>query len=201
MSDQTGLAGSIDAGPQQLSWVKTNVEAYLPTPNNTYITVGNEVPIFKDTSLTSNFLPVMESLHSALVAFALDNQVYVIIAHFFAVLKTSYLPYAGVFCRDLAGCVSATLNFHSKAVSPFLINAYPYFALLRLPLPPLLLRPPLQRDRLRRLHPTPVALIHAAYKPTKDTFASRNFNVFIAPKTSTPGENAVEWNLRWKKQS
>ncbi|KAJ4851181.1 hypothetical protein Tsubulata_000483 [Turnera subulata] len=111
-----------------LTWVKTNVQAYLPATNITCITVGNEVLTFNDTALTSNLLPAMQSLHSALVALALHNQVSVTTAHSLSVLETSYPPSAGAFRRDLAGCVSAILSFHSKTGSPFLINAYPYFA-------------------------------------------------------------------------
>lgn len=55
-------------------------------------------------------------------------QVTVTTAHSLAILETSYPPSAGAFRRDLVPCVTEILNFHSKTGSPFLINAYPFFA-------------------------------------------------------------------------
>lgn len=45
-----------------------------------------------------------------------------------AILETSYPPSAGSFRQDLVPCVTKILDFHSKTGSPFLINAYPFFA-------------------------------------------------------------------------
>ncbi|EEF43463.1 glucan endo-1,3-beta-glucosidase 11 [Ricinus communis] len=110
------------------AWVKSNVQAYLPATKITCITVGNEVLTFNDTSLSDNLLPAMQSVHTALVNLGLDKQVSVTTAHSLAILETSYPPSAGAFRRDLAPCVTPILNFHVKTGSPFLINAYPYFA-------------------------------------------------------------------------
>ncbi|CAN4077455.1 unnamed protein product [Withania somnifera] len=110
------------------SWVKTNVQAYLPATKITSIAVGNEVLTFNDTSLTDNLLPAMQSVHTALVNLKLDKQVTVTTAHSLAILQTSYPPSAGAFRRDLVNCVTQILDFHCKTGSPFLINAYPYFA-------------------------------------------------------------------------
>ncbi|XP_042520356.1 glucan endo-1,3-beta-glucosidase 11-like isoform X1 [Macadamia integrifolia] len=109
-------------------WVKTNVQSYLPATKITCITVGNEVLTFNDTSLTEHLLPAMQSIHAALVSLGLDNQVSVTTAHSLAVLETSYPPSAGAFRRDLTEYISRILDFHVKTCSPFLINAYPYFA-------------------------------------------------------------------------
>lgn len=110
------------------AWVKTNVCAYLPATKITTIAVGNEVLTFNDTSLSGCLLPAMESVHTALVNLNLDKQVTVTTAHSLAVLQTSYPPSAGAFRHDLNGCISQILNFHVKTGSPFLINAYPFFA-------------------------------------------------------------------------
>ncbi|CAN4127111.1 unnamed protein product [Withania somnifera] len=110
------------------SWVKTNVQAYLPATKITCIAVGNEVLTFNDTSLTDNLLPAMQSVHTALVNLKLDKQVTVTTAHSLAILQTSYPPSAGAFRRDLVDCVAQMVDFHCKTGSPFLINAYPYFA-------------------------------------------------------------------------
>lgn len=110
------------------AWVKTNVQAFLPATNITAIFVGNEVLTFNDSSLTGNLLPAMQNVHTALVNLGLDKQVTVTTAHSLAILETSYPPSSGAFRRDLVNCISAILSFHSKTCSPFLINAYPYFA-------------------------------------------------------------------------
>ncbi|KAF2325763.1 hypothetical protein GH714_036671 [Hevea brasiliensis] len=110
------------------AWVKSNVQAYLPATKITCITAGNEVLTFNDTSLSDDLLPAMQSVHTALVNLGLDKQVSVTTAHSLAILETSYPPSAGAFRRDLVGCVTPILNFHAKTGSPFLINAYPYFA-------------------------------------------------------------------------
>ncbi|WCJ26656.1 Glucan endo-1 3-beta-glucosidase 11 [Euphorbia peplus] len=110
------------------AWIKTNVQPYLPTTNITCITVGNEVLTFNDTSLTDHLLPAMQNVHTALQNMGLDKQVSVTTAHSLAVLETSYPPSAGAFRKDLVGCIVPILNFHARTGSPFLINAYPYFA-------------------------------------------------------------------------
>ncbi|KAG6684691.1 glucan endo-1,3-beta-glucosidase 11-like isoform X1 [Carya illinoinensis] len=110
------------------AWVKTNVQAYLPATKITSIFVGNEVLTFNDTSLAGCLLPAMQNVHTALVNLGLDKQVAVTTAHSLAILETSYPPSAGAFRRDLSGCITQILSFHAKTGSPFLINAYPYFA-------------------------------------------------------------------------
>uniref|UniRef100_A0A5B6ZIV5 glucan endo-1,3-beta-D-glucosidase n=2 Tax=Davidia involucrata TaxID=16924 RepID=A0A5B6ZIV5_DAVIN len=110
------------------AWVKTNVQAYLPATKITCIAVGNEVLTFNDTSLSDSLLPAMQGVHTALVKLGLDKQVTVTTAHSLAVLESSYPPSAGAFRRDLTGCITQILNFLVKTGSPFLINAYPYFA-------------------------------------------------------------------------
>ncbi|KAF5818768.1 putative glucan endo-1,3-beta-D-glucosidase [Helianthus annuus] len=110
------------------SWVKTNVQRYLPATKITSIAVGNEVLTFNDTSLSDCLLPAMQSIHTALVNLKLDSQVTVTTAHSLAVLQTSYPPSAGAFRDDLKDSITPILDFLSKTCSPFLINAYPFFA-------------------------------------------------------------------------
>ncbi|XP_024958720.1 glucan endo-1,3-beta-glucosidase 11-like isoform X2 [Cynara cardunculus var. scolymus] len=110
------------------AWVKSNVQAYLPATKITSIAVGNEVLTFNDTSLSGCLLPAMQSVHTALVNLKLDSQVTVTTAHSVAILQSSYPPSTGAFRQDLKGCISPILDFLSKTCSPFLINAYPFFA-------------------------------------------------------------------------
>ncbi|XP_061342642.1 glucan endo-1,3-beta-glucosidase 11 [Gastrolobium bilobum] len=110
------------------SWIKSNLQPYLPHTNITSIFVGNEILTFNDTSLTANLLPAMQSVHTALVNLNLDRQITVTTTHSLAVLQTSYPPSSGSFRPDLAPCLAPILSFQAKTGSPFLINAYPYFA-------------------------------------------------------------------------
>ena len=115
--------------PQKaLDWVTTNVKCHLPATKITAIAVGNEVLTFNDTSLSGCLLPAMQSIHTALVTLNLDKQVCVTTAHSLGVLETSYPPSSGAFRQDLSGCVAQILSFLVKTGSPFLINAYPFFA-------------------------------------------------------------------------
>ncbi|KAB2001772.1 hypothetical protein ERO13_D11G017800v2 [Gossypium hirsutum] len=110
------------------AWVKQNVQSHLPATKITCIFVGNEVLTFNDTSLSSSLLPAMQSVHTALVNLGLDKQVTVTTAHSLSILEASYPPSSGAFREDLVDCLSETLSFHQKTGSPFLINAYPFFA-------------------------------------------------------------------------
>ncbi|XP_042055309.1 glucan endo-1,3-beta-glucosidase 11-like [Salvia splendens] len=112
-----------------LSWVKSNVQCYLPATKISYIAVGNEVLTSNDSSSLSPYLlPAMENIHTALISLNLHRQVTVTTPHSLAVLDVSYPPSAAVFRRDIAKKLACILDFHCKVGSPFLINAYPYFA-------------------------------------------------------------------------
>lgn len=110
------------------AWLKEHIQPYVPQTKITCITVGNEVFSGNDTNLMSNLLPAMQSLHGALVSLGLDSQVNISTAHSLAILSNSYPPSAGSFRPDLTGYIQPVLNFHAQIKSPFLINAYPYFA-------------------------------------------------------------------------
>ncbi|KAJ0602404.1 putative glucan endo-1,3-beta-D-glucosidase [Helianthus annuus] len=134
----TGVEFTVSLGNEYLSkmadpanaqqWVKTNVQSYLPATKITSIAVGNEVLTLNDTNLSGCLLPAMQGVHSALVNLKLDSQVTVTTAHSVAILQSSYPPSTGSFRQDLKSCISPILDFLSKTCSPFLINAYPFFA-------------------------------------------------------------------------
>ncbi|XP_038989242.1 glucan endo-1,3-beta-glucosidase 14-like isoform X2 [Phoenix dactylifera] len=110
------------------AWLQQHVKPYIPHTRITCITVGNEVFTSNDTVLKSNLLPAMQSVYQALVALGLDKQVNVTTAHSLDILGNSYPPSSGSFRQDLAEYIHPLLNFHSMTKSPFLVNAYPYFA-------------------------------------------------------------------------
>lgn len=123
------LANTARDPNQALSWVKANVQCYLPATKITSIAVGNEVlTLSNDSTLSSNLLPAMENIHTALISLNLHNQVRVTTTHNLGILGTSYPPSAAAFRPDLTRKVSCVLDFHCRVGSPFLINAYPYFA-------------------------------------------------------------------------
>ncbi|KAK1419188.1 hypothetical protein QVD17_28350 [Tagetes erecta] len=111
-----------------LAWVKSNVQTYLPATKITSIVIGNEVLTLNDTSLAACLLPAMQSIHTSLVTLNLNNQVTVTTPHSVAMLQTSYPPSSGTFRSDLKTKIVPVLDFLSASCSPFLINAYPFFA-------------------------------------------------------------------------
>ena len=110
------------------AWIKQHVQPFLPQTRITCIIVGNEVLASNDTTVMSNLLPAMQSMYQALQSLGLANQVNISSAHSLGILGNSYPPSAGSFRQDLAVYLQPLLNFHSEINSPFLINAYPYFA-------------------------------------------------------------------------
>ncbi|KAL5229475.1 hypothetical protein ABZP36_028251 [Zizania latifolia] len=110
------------------AWVEQNVQPFLPATRITCVTVGNEVLSGKDTAAMQSLLPAMQAVHQALVDLGLAGKVNVSTAHSVNILATSYPPSAGAFQEDLAQYIQPLLNFHEEVGSPFLINAYPFFA-------------------------------------------------------------------------
>ncbi|XP_031495923.1 glucan endo-1,3-beta-glucosidase 14-like [Nymphaea colorata] len=110
------------------AWVKANVLAYLPQTRVSCITVGNEVLTGNDSSLIQNLVPAMQNVYNALRTLRLANKVQVTTAHSLAVLQSSYPPSTSSFRQDLVKPLRPLLDFHARTGSPFLINAYPFFA-------------------------------------------------------------------------
>ncbi|XP_062181454.1 glucan endo-1,3-beta-glucosidase 14-like isoform X2 [Phragmites australis] len=110
------------------AWVAQHVQPFLPATRVTCITVGNEVLSGKDTVAMQNLLPAMQAVYQALVDLGLGGQVNVSTAHSVNILASSYPPSAGAFREDLGQYIKPLLNFHAEVGSPFLINAYPFFA-------------------------------------------------------------------------
>jgi len=109
-------------------WVATHVQPYIPATRVTCVTVGNEVFSSSDTVMMSSLLPAMKAVYAALGDLGLGSQVTVSSAHSVNVLATSFPPSSGAFREDLAEYIQPILDFHGQTGSPFLINAYPFFA-------------------------------------------------------------------------
>lgn len=110
------------------TWIQQKVQPFLPQTKITCITIGNEVFSTNNTKWISNLLPAMQTVYDNLVNLGLDKQVTITTAHAFNVLGSSYPPSLGSFRQDLVQYIQPILSFHSQTKSPFLINAYPFFA-------------------------------------------------------------------------
>ncbi|GAB4824698.1 hypothetical protein Ancab_007563 [Ancistrocladus abbreviatus] len=110
------------------AWIQQHIQPYITETNITCITVGNEVLTGNDTVLMSYLLPAMQSVYSAISNLGLNKQVMVTTAHSLGTLANSFPPSSGSFQSNLAEYLVPLLNFHSMINSPFLINAYPFFA-------------------------------------------------------------------------
>ncbi|XP_074289300.1 glucan endo-1,3-beta-glucosidase 14 isoform X2 [Silene latifolia] len=113
---------------QAQNWIKTHVQPYISQTKITCIVVGNEILTGTDTQLMSYILPAMKSVYSALQTLGLSNQVTVTTAHSTGILGNSYPPSSGSFQPQLAQYLQPMLDFQAQINSPFLINAYPFFA-------------------------------------------------------------------------
>ncbi|XP_027178702.1 glucan endo-1,3-beta-glucosidase 14 [Coffea eugenioides] len=121
------LQAMTDPGQAQ-TWIQQHVQPYLSQTKITCITVGNEVLTGNDTQMKSHLLPAMQTVNSALNNLGLSREVYVTTAHSTGILGNSFPPSSGSFRQDLAEYIQPILSFHSQTNSPFLINAYPFFA-------------------------------------------------------------------------
>ncbi|ESW22061.1 hypothetical protein PHAVU_005G123600 [Phaseolus vulgaris] len=110
------------------SWIQQHVQPYISQTKITCIVVGNEVFDYNLSQLTVNLLPAMQSMYNALVNLGLAQQVTITSAHSYKILASSFPPSSGVFRQDLIQYIQPILSFHSQIKSPFLINAYPFFA-------------------------------------------------------------------------
>ncbi|KAL6841472.1 hypothetical protein ACP4OV_028615 [Aristida adscensionis] len=122
------LAGLTDARKAR-AWVAQHVQPFLPATRITCVLVGNEVlAAGGDAAAMQSLLPGMQAVHQAVADLGLAGQVSVSTAHSVNVLATSYPPSAGVFREELAQYVRPLLSFLAEVGSPFLVNAYPFFA-------------------------------------------------------------------------
>ncbi|CAK9270666.1 unnamed protein product [Sphagnum jensenii] len=118
------LAGSLTSAR---SWVQTNVAAYMPATKFSHIVVGNEV-LTVSPELEAFLVPAMINLHKALVNLQLDGELKVSTPHNLNLIGNSYPPSLGTFNNNVSMTMQAVLAFLSQTNSPFMVNAYPYFA-------------------------------------------------------------------------
>lgn len=110
------------------TWIQQNVQPYLSKTKITAINVGNEVLGNNDINSYINLLPAMQSVYNALVSLGLSQQVTVTTSHSYVILSNSFPPSSGSFKEEFIQYIQPLLSFHAQTKSPFLINAYPFFA-------------------------------------------------------------------------
>ncbi|KAL0370187.1 UNVERIFIED_CONTAM: Glucan endo-1,3-beta-glucosidase 14 [Sesamum angustifolium] len=113
---------------QAQAWIQQHVQPYISQTKIKCITVGNEVLTGNDTQLMS-FLPTSNAdcLRGSFEPWTKQGD----LCHnsSFNWNPRQFIPtFCRAFRQDLAVYLQSILNFHAQTNSPFLINAYPFFA-------------------------------------------------------------------------
>ncbi|KAH7422222.1 hypothetical protein KP509_13G097600 [Ceratopteris richardii] len=135
----TGISFTVGIGNEDVAslislesamrWLHDNVLLYLPDTQISAIAVGNEAFSGNDTILMSNVLKAMQNIYVCLSNLGLSGKIHVSTPHSLAVLQNSYPPSAGSFLPELVQpFMKPLLSLLSISGSPFMINAYPFFA-------------------------------------------------------------------------
>ncbi|KAI5083125.1 hypothetical protein GOP47_0002868, partial [Adiantum capillus-veneris] len=112
-----------------MEWLYENILLYVPNTQISAIAVGNEVFSGGDTTLISSVIKAMQNIHYCLSYLGLNNKISISTPHSLAVLGSSYPPSSGAFLPEIAlPYMKPLLSFLSSTGSPFMINAYPFFA-------------------------------------------------------------------------
>ncbi|XP_076894395.1 glucan endo-1,3-beta-glucosidase 14-like [Bidens hawaiensis] len=116
-----------------LTWVRENVQAYVPDTHIVGIAVGNEVLGGSDLDLQSALYGAVKNIYNATQKLKLDSVVQITTAHSLAVLANSYPPSACIFKEDVAQNMKKLLELFTQMGSPFCLNAYPFLAYMDSP--------------------------------------------------------------------
>ncbi|KDP32427.1 hypothetical protein JCGZ_13352 [Jatropha curcas] len=111
-----------------LTWVKENVQAFLPGTSICGIAVGNEVLGGSDYELWEALLGAVKNVYNALNKLHLADKIQITTAHSQAVFANSFPPSSCVFRDNVVQFMKPLLQFFSQIGSPFCLNAYPFLA-------------------------------------------------------------------------
>ncbi|KAG7992588.1 hypothetical protein I3843_02G134900 [Carya illinoinensis] len=112
-----------------MSWIKENVQPFLPGTSIRGIAVGNEILASKDRQdLWEVLLPAAKNVYNALDRLDLTKVVQVQSPHSQGVFANSFPPSSCTFKEDTVPYMKPLLQFFSQIGSPFFINAYPFLA-------------------------------------------------------------------------
>ncbi|XP_024538131.1 glucan endo-1,3-beta-glucosidase 11-like [Selaginella moellendorffii] len=113
------------------SWLASAILPHLAANASIeMILLGNEVLTRADPALAPQLVPAMRNLHKTLVTRGLDSRIKLTTSHAMDVLdfSRSFPPSAGIFRPGMEETMKPLLDFLAETSSPFLIDAYPYFA-------------------------------------------------------------------------
>lgn len=110
------------------SWVKENVQSYLPGTRIVGIAIGNEVLGGTDLQLSGSLLGAAKNIHTAIKRLNLDEEIHSTTAHSQAVFVNSYPPSSCRFSDSVKEYMNPLLEFFKEINSPFCLNAYPFLA-------------------------------------------------------------------------
>lgn len=111
-----------------MTWVKENVEAFLPDTPIKGIAVGNEVLAGTDQELEEVLLGAIKNVYNALKMLQLDEKIEVSTPHSAGVFANSFPPSYCTFKEDVLVYMKPILEFLSQINGHFYINAYPFLA-------------------------------------------------------------------------
>ncbi|KAJ8457966.1 hypothetical protein OPV22_030892 [Ensete ventricosum] len=111
-----------------MSWIKENVQPFLPATHITGIAIGNEVLGGTDEELAGALLGAAKNVYNALDRLKLADDIEVSTPHSAAVFANSFPPSSCTFREDVVVYMRPILDFFSQIGSPFYINAYPFLA-------------------------------------------------------------------------
>ncbi|KAF5945843.1 hypothetical protein HYC85_016071 [Camellia sinensis] len=110
-----GYVKDMSSNPDHaLTWVKENVQAYLPETHIRGIAVGNEVLGGTDQSLFESLLGAVKNIYNATKELQLDKVVQISTAHSEAVFNNSYPPSSCTFKESIAQYMKPLLEFFSQ---------------------------------------------------------------------------------------
>ncbi|WOK93950.1 hypothetical protein Cni_G02651 [Canna indica] len=111
-----------------VTWIKENVQPFLPETRIRGIVVGNEVLGGSDQELPQALFGAIKNVYNALKKLQLADNIEVSTPHSQAVFANSFPPSACIFKEDVLVYMKPILDFFSKIGSPFYLNAYPFLA-------------------------------------------------------------------------
>ncbi|XP_031282639.1 glucan endo-1,3-beta-glucosidase 11-like isoform X3 [Pistacia vera] len=111
-----------------MSWVKENVQSFLPGTKIVGIAVGNEVLGGGDYEMWGALLGAVKNVYNSIKKLDLADKVQITTAHSQAVFDKSYPPSSCIFKDDVAQYMKPLLEFFAQIGSPFCLNAYPFLA-------------------------------------------------------------------------
>ncbi|KAF8406926.1 hypothetical protein HHK36_006047 [Tetracentron sinense] len=111
-----------------MTWVKENVQAFLPETLICGIAVGNEVLGGNDQELWEVLLGAVKNIYKAVKRLKLTDQIQISTAHSQAVFANSFPPSSCIFGDNVMQYMKPLLEFFSQIGSPFFINIYPFLA-------------------------------------------------------------------------